>query len=237
MSKELMVKGDFTINTYDLWNKLNWFRIEAKESKIRHDDFISRVEDECDDLGVCENFAHPQNKQKMSMYTLNRDQTLLVGMRESKTVRKQVLKWLNDLSKPKTIEEMQKELLIAYEQRDLEKTRSINHGYKSVIGRKSSIINDTKDILEVKRDKDVVGAVRELKEDYYTPTIIGKSIGLSARRMNQELKDNGYQDKVDGMWVSTEKGKPFSIQHKQNIDGTVRYSVRWLMSVIEDMDI
>lgn len=42
----------FTITTFTLWNRLNDFRVESGASKIQHGDFLARVEDECDDLGV-----------------------------------------------------------------------------------------------------------------------------------------------------------------------------------------
>lgn len=90
-----------TMSSYDLWKKLNEMRREECCRIIRHDDFLSRVEDECDDLGACEYFAHPQNKSEMKMYRLNRDQMILVGMRESKQLRKKVLNWIKSLSSEK----------------------------------------------------------------------------------------------------------------------------------------
>lgn len=44
-------------SSYDLWKQINAFRIEEGGNKVRHDDFLARVKDECDDLGVCETFA------------------------------------------------------------------------------------------------------------------------------------------------------------------------------------
>lgn len=96
-----MLSTELSVTSFDLWQKLNEFRQEEGGTKIRHDDFLSRVEDECDDLGVCENFAHPQNGREMKMYRLNQDQSLLVGMRESKVVRRKVLTWLKELASAK----------------------------------------------------------------------------------------------------------------------------------------
>ena len=86
-----------TMKSYDLWVKLNEFRAQNQGSKIQHGDFLSRVEDECDDLGVSDFFLHPQNNQPVRFYELNKDQMLLVGMRESKVVRKKVLEWLKNI--------------------------------------------------------------------------------------------------------------------------------------------
>jgi hypothetical protein len=61
-----MHKGGYAMNiaiinmktsSYDLWKQINAFRIEEGGNKVRHDDFLARVKDECDDLGVCETFA------------------------------------------------------------------------------------------------------------------------------------------------------------------------------------
>ena len=87
-----------TMNSYEFWKVVNKIRIESGESKIQHGDYLKRVVDECDDLGESEIFLHPQNKQDMKMYRLTQDQMLDVGMRESKAVRKQVRKWLRELS-------------------------------------------------------------------------------------------------------------------------------------------
>jgi phage antirepressor YoqD-like protein len=87
-------KESATITSYDLWKKLNEFRMQDGGNKSRHDDFLARVIDECDDLGVCEIFAHPSSGVKLKYYKLTHEQALLVGMRESKAVRKKVLNWI-----------------------------------------------------------------------------------------------------------------------------------------------
>lgn len=86
------------MNSYEFWKMLNKIRADRGASHIRHDDFLVKLRDECDDLGVCEIFAHPQNKKEMKMYWLNQDQMLDVGMRESKAVRKKVREWLKLLT-------------------------------------------------------------------------------------------------------------------------------------------
>lgn len=89
-----------TMSSYELWKQINTFRISEGLNKVRHDDFLSRVVDECDDLPQCETFAVPVSNVKLKSYTLNQDQMLLVGMRELKSIRKKVLSWIKSLSKP-----------------------------------------------------------------------------------------------------------------------------------------
>lgn len=51
--------------------------------------FIARVKDELDgELGVCKIFAHPQSGAEMKFYDLTIEQCTLVGIRESKGVRR-----------------------------------------------------------------------------------------------------------------------------------------------------
>lgn len=105
-----------TMRSFDLWVKLNEFRTEEGGSKIQHGDFLDRVEDECDDLGVSDFFPHPQNKQPVRFYNLNKDQMLLVGMRESKIVRKKVLMWIKQITEPKVPTNFAEALQLAADQ-------------------------------------------------------------------------------------------------------------------------
>lgn len=104
------------MRSFDLWVKLNEFRAEEGGNKIQHGDFLDRVEDECDDLGVSDFFPHPQNKQPVRFYNLNKDQMLLVGMRESKIVRKKVLMWLKQIAEPKVPTNFAEALQLAADQ-------------------------------------------------------------------------------------------------------------------------
>lgn len=99
-----------------MWEKLNQFRVEENSKPIRHGDFLTRVEDEIDDLGVCEIFAHPQNGQEVRYYNLDQDQALLVGMRESKVVRRKVLAWIKELTKPQIPQTYAEALQLAADQ-------------------------------------------------------------------------------------------------------------------------
>jgi phage antirepressor YoqD-like protein len=76
---------------------INSVREIAGESFVRNDQFIARIEDEIDDLGVCKIIAHPQNGSAIKSYNLTLEQCALVGMRESKSVRRAVLAKLKEL--------------------------------------------------------------------------------------------------------------------------------------------
>ncbi|MFM5247091.1 phage antirepressor KilAC domain-containing protein [Aeromonas caviae] len=86
--------GDaITMTSLDFLNNIiNPARIAAGEAKVEHGKFLARVLDELDGEGV-EKFSipHPQNKQPIDVANLNMDHLTLVGMRESKAVRRSVL--------------------------------------------------------------------------------------------------------------------------------------------------
>jgi len=89
--------SQLTMSSYELWKIINQFRLSEGSNKVRHDDFLARVVDECEELPVCEIFAVPSSGVEIKCYQLNQDQMLLVGMRESKAVRKKVLQWIRSL--------------------------------------------------------------------------------------------------------------------------------------------
>jgi len=86
---------DESLNSYEFWKILNNIRKDRGASPVEHSKFLARVKDEIDDLGESQTFRHPQNKLEMECYNLNKRQMLLIGMRESKAIRKQVLNWLD----------------------------------------------------------------------------------------------------------------------------------------------
>jgi hypothetical protein len=93
-----------TISTITLRDMVNEARVQSGEAKVRNDQFIIRVEDELSgELGVCSFIAHPQSGVMMASYELTMDQCTLVGMRESKAVRRSVLKKLKEMEGPKQL--------------------------------------------------------------------------------------------------------------------------------------
>lgn len=87
-----------TMNSYDFLDVVNRARQMNGESKISNTHFLAKVMDECD-LGDDKIFTIPneQNKKPMKCINLDYDQMMLVGMRESKAVRKSVLNKIKEL--------------------------------------------------------------------------------------------------------------------------------------------
>ena len=89
---QLMTSNKDTMTSLELRDIVNAARIENSEKPIRNNDFVKRIEDELEgELGSCEIFVTSQGGTPMKYYDLTRDQCMLVGMRESKGVRRTVL--------------------------------------------------------------------------------------------------------------------------------------------------
>ena len=52
--------------------------------------------------------------------------------------------------------------------------------------------------------------VSPIQEPAFSPTAIGKEIGISSREVNRLLELYGYQERVCGEWRPTEIGKPYA---------------------------
>ncbi|TCT95661.1 phage antirepressor [Pseudomonas sp. LP_4_YM] len=103
-----------TMPSTQLRDLINDAREQAGEPRIRNDQLIAKIEDELEgELGVCRKIAHPQSGALMDCYDLNRDQCLLVGMRESKAVRRRVAEKLNELEQMAQRPMTQAELIAA----------------------------------------------------------------------------------------------------------------------------
>jgi hypothetical protein len=68
-----------------------------------------------------------------------------------------------------------------------------------------------------------------LKNHYFIPTELGKIVGKSPHEINLILEKNGLQEKVNGNWKQTEKGKPFGIVLKS---GSFE-QIKWRLEVLE----
>ncbi|MBE8590748.1 phage antirepressor KilAC domain-containing protein [Pseudomonas sp. MAFF 301449] len=93
-----------TMPTIELREIINDARSLAGEAKVRNDQFLARVEDELgDELEGVQKYFTPHHGNQVATYDLTLDQCMLVGMRESKAVRRSVLKRLKAFEGPRVI--------------------------------------------------------------------------------------------------------------------------------------
>lgn len=87
-----------TMSSIQLRELINAERASAGEPQVRNDQFLARVEDELvDELEGVQKFYTPVHGNQVATYNLTLDQCVLVGMRESKSVRRVVLKKIKEL--------------------------------------------------------------------------------------------------------------------------------------------
>lgn len=73
----------------------------------------------------------------------------------------------------------------------------------------------------------------------YSPTDLGKTLGLSPQGMNKKLAEKGMQSKnASGDWIPSEKGKSFCElldANKKHSDGTPIQQLKWYDTVLKEL--
>ena len=93
---------EITINSVDFLNEyINPARNRNGQGKVAYKDFIARVIDETEKSHEEIFLMDSTGGRKRHVVNLSYDEMILVGMRESKAVRKSVLSKLKELSRPK----------------------------------------------------------------------------------------------------------------------------------------
>lgn len=97
MTNMITLNNETTITSLELLNTfINPAREAANEGKIRNNVFVDRIEDEFDEEEVAyKTFVRFGNTVKE--YTLTIEQAMIISMRESKSVRRSVVKQLQEL--------------------------------------------------------------------------------------------------------------------------------------------
>lgn len=95
----ILNNNTLTMSSLDLLTMINLSRMENGQNPHEPRKFLWKVEDEID--GLCgKKFRLNNNQTESAYYDLTIDQCMLVGMRESKGVRRNVLEKLKELQKP-----------------------------------------------------------------------------------------------------------------------------------------
>ncbi|WDS61338.1 KilA protein [Escherichia phage CY1_Cui-2023] len=99
-----LLNEDVKMNSYQFLNEvINPARLVAGESDVRHNDFVERIEDELEGFEfdyesfVIKSERRGGYRKSINSPVLNMEQMLLVGMRESKSVRRAVLNKLKEM--------------------------------------------------------------------------------------------------------------------------------------------
>lgn len=107
MNSLITASQEVMMSSLQLLDQVNAFRALNGENKILNTDFLKKVKDELDmdDATYDKNIGQELNARGSysSFLMLTQRECLLIGMRESKKVRRNILSWIESLNKPKTI--------------------------------------------------------------------------------------------------------------------------------------
>lgn len=227
---ELQSKNTFT--SLELVEQINFFRQkEGNKTELKHNDFLKVIREEfSEEIGMGKisqtHYKHPQNKQEYPMFILDLQQSRQVLVRESKFVRKAVIKYIDELENklrgqfqvPTSFADALR--LAAEQQERIEKL---------------ALDNKVKDqqILELQPKASYYDLILQCK-DLLSITVIAKDYGKSAEWMNKKLHELGVQFKQSGVWLLYQKyaDKGYTQTKTQNYpktDGTqgVKIHMYW----------
>lgn len=100
MNNLIEMYGEITMTSLDFMEVINVERVNAGENAHEPRKFLAKVVDELDLGETGKKFRLNGNQTESAYYDLTMDQMMLVGMRESKAVRRNVLAKLKQMEKP-----------------------------------------------------------------------------------------------------------------------------------------
>lgn len=100
MNNLIAMSSEMTMTSLDFMEVINFERVDAGETAHEPRKFIAKVVDELDLDETGKKFRLNSNQTESAYYDLTIDQMMLVGMRESKSVRRNVLAKLKQMEKP-----------------------------------------------------------------------------------------------------------------------------------------
>lgn len=214
---ELVKLNNGKITTIELLKEINFFRAQEGRNELKHYDLLKVIREEFDEEIREGKISFSQYDHKMPtggikkqpMFELTFNQAKQVLVRESKVVRKAVIKY---------IEKLEEEIRNKQEKPKLPQT----------------YLEALKELVKVEEEKlSLENKVKNLthQSKLYTATEIAKELGFkSASEFNKILEADKIQYKVNGTWVLTAKyaDKNYtSIKQFELENGTVIYDKRW----------
>ena len=100
MNSLVAMSSEVTMTSLDFMDVINAERVDAGENAHEPRKFLAKVMDELDLDETGKKFRLNSNQTESAYYDLTMDQMMLVGMRESKFVRRNVLTKLKQMEKP-----------------------------------------------------------------------------------------------------------------------------------------
>ena len=171
MNQLIAMSSEMTMSSLDLLEIVNSERSNAGESVHEPRKFLLKVQDELELDETGKKFRLNSNQTESAYYDLTLDQMMLVGMRESKSVRRNVLDKLKAMQRPQVPQTYAAALLEA--------------------GRLAMELEQSQAQLAIAAPKaDVFDRVIE-RDALLNATQVAQQIGMSAIKMNRKLDELG----------------------------------------------
>ena len=156
------------MTSFDLYRLINNCREQAGEPKVRVNDFNARIADELEGENYESFVVQNPNKTETTAYNLTIEQCMLVGMRESKSVRRSVIEKLKQLSDPK-------------------------FNIPQTLPEALRLAADLADQLAIAAPKVAVYDLLADRKGDVSTTIIAKELGTTAMKLNEFLRAKGVK--------------------------------------------
>jgi phage antirepressor YoqD-like protein len=158
-----------TITSFELYKIINQCREVAGEKKVRVNDFTSRIADELDGEHYETFVVKNPNKTETTAYRLTHEQCMLIGMRESKAVRRSVIEKIKQLQNKN------------------------NFQIPQTLSEALQLAADQAKQLEIQAPKVAVYEMLADRKGDVSTTIVAKELGTTAIKLNRFLRDNGVK--------------------------------------------
>lgn len=157
-----------TMTSFELYKLINNCREQAGEPTVRVNDFNARIADELEGEHYETFVVQNPNKTETTAYKLTIEQCTLVGMRESKSVRRSVIEKLKQLSAPQ-------------------------FNIPQTLPEALRLAADLADQLAIAAPKVAVYELLADRKGDVSTTIVAKELSTTAIKLNRFLRDNGIK--------------------------------------------
>lgn len=229
VTNELPTIGSITMNSLDLLGYINDYRESEGKKQQSHSNFMKKVRDELEeDALTFKGFYTGKDNAKAACYHLPKDECMRMALRESKFVRKNMVKKLNELLQAYNdqFQQPQTQKPIAPALPDFSNPVEAARAWADEVELKQLAHK----ALELAAPKVEYCDKVLSSEGGLRTTEIATQLGMSAIALNKILHGHSVQRRIGTRWVLTVafSGKGYDLE-KTFIDdsGTSRHSLVW----------
>lgn len=139
-----------TMSSKELLDLINQVRAEMNEPQIRLNKFNEKIEDELEGDYYTKSVVQNSNNTESIVYGLSIEQCILIGMRESKGVRKNVLRVLRQKQSPQLPQTLSEALQLAADQAKQLELAAPKVTYYDTVVERSTLLNASQVAQKIK---------------------------------------------------------------------------------------